>query len=1009
MSETARYLLLAVVTLLTSLLCTRLILFFARPSRESRLRFGSQERKEGKEQVYRHYPRRKKPLGGGVAIFIALLVGVAVSGFLGFDHTPVGDTPFSLLRISWIWVLCGLVFAAIGFIDDWRKITAAKGLNERTKLLLQAVAAIVFTALIIAIRDVPGQPPTAVFLPFVGWTPFYYFFWLFGVIVLVGASNAVNLIDGLDGLAGSSLLFSFAGYLVLAALLQHETTPALLPMLAIAAVLGFLVFNLPSAKIIMGDTGALGLGAALGALALLSGTEWLLLLLAAPFIITTISVIIQISVMKIFRGPIKLLRHQTTEVFRPFLVTPLHHHFQALNWGPWLILGLYAGTSVVIAALAILAFPAAYGSAAAGWFWVLGLIFQVGFLVYAAVQKAVQANYFLGLEAVEDAHERVLTLYKGLPVVFFGGPRYAVEYYTDISESMVNAIAAEGILWRSLSEIEAHVTLGKIYHANRHYDGAVEEWERVPQRNLLIRENLVTQLGEIYLKANEYLKAIKLLEQLPPGRLARIPGLPAEIQHAKVQIGNMAGKLYHHAMAHVAEVERATQEERTPARDELERLVRELEAAMQYTQQLRDLLDYERYKAERLGELESAEGGPDLYRRMDTILAVRRDELMEALRWARMLTEPAESAAARTPVMELADLLRMTPSEISLAMEVPGPLAVTAFARLAKPSRNTLYRVQIEPHAPLPPVLVAKCYEDEQVTFFSACYRRERGVLQILHEAGAPVPRPLGGYLGSHQAVLFMEEVGVQDLAGALSALPAGDRAGRLALLRRGLQMLTSLYTHVLPVLPRLEREVRKIVKEVLTPEYFSNAISIALNRILALRRGQLTVQQLGRLEVALRPIITTVQEAPKTFIHFEFTPGNVQMTDGHAAALDFEQSTFGPAAFDVASLLFAPENDLTDGEVESLLGFYHDQLPGEGQQLLAVSPSTLEAAAILKMIFYAGSAANFYRKFEDSARLDAMEWYLRTAERLLTRRPDAGELTDLLAICWPAEMRSAR
>ncbi|OPZ86865.1 MAG: Phosphotransferase enzyme family protein [bacterium ADurb.Bin429] len=316
--------------------------------------------------------------------------------------------------------------------------------------------------------------------------------------------------------------------------------------------------------------------------------------------------------------------------------------------------------------------------------------------------------------------------------------------------------------------------------------------------------------------------------------------------------------------------------------------------------------------------------------------------------------------------------------------------------------------MQIEPHAQLPERLVAKCYEDQQVTFFSACYRRERGVLQILHEAGAPVPRPLGGYLGSHQAVLFLEDLGAQDLAGKLAALPAGDRAGRLALVRDGVQMLTTLYTHVLPVLPRLEREVRKIVKEVLTPDYFLNALTIALNRILALRHAQLSAAQLGRLELALHPVVGAVLESPKTFIHFECTPGNIQMAENRVTAVDFEQSTLGPTAFDLASLLFSPEADLADGDVESLLGLYHDQLPGEGQPLLAVTPGALEAAAILKMVFYAGSAANFYRKFEDRARVDAMEWYLATAERLLARRHDAGELTDLLGACWPREMRSS-
>lgn len=1008
------YLLFAVGTLLLSIVLTRMI-------RRAFATFRSRERKVGKELVYRHYPRQKKPLGGGMAIFLALLAAVAVASlpWVRAALFPYLDRAqqLHLIGIAWLWICCGLAFAGIGFMDDWRKVTAARGMSERAKLALQAIVALLCTMLLVYynLRIIPDHHATAVFLPFIGWLPLYLGFIVFGVLVIIASANAVNLIDGMDGLAGSSLLVVNAGYLVLAALLRHETIPSLLPLLAIAAIGGFLLFNLPPARIIMGDTGALGLGAALGTLALCSGTEWLLLLLGAPFIITTVSVIVQVTVMKVFRGPIKLLRHQTTEVFRPFLCTPLHHHFQWLGWNPWIILGMYTASSALIVVIAVLAYailgpaPSDSGLLLSGWLWILGLVLQAAFLIMAAVQKVVQANYFLGLEGIDGSRERVLMLYKGLPVSVFGARWYAVEYPTRITESMVNAIAAEGILWRNVSEIEAHVMLGKIYYANRLYEGAVEEWERVPQRNLLIREHLVIQLGEIYLKANAYMKAIKLLEQLPPDQLARIPGLPAEIQHAKVQIGNMAGKLYHQAMAHVTEMERIELEGQPLVREKLQKLIRELEVAMQYTQQLRELLEYERYKAERLGELDVAQQGPDLYRRMDTILAVRRDELLQALNWAKKLAEPSEILVTRTPLLELADALQMTPGEICLAMNIPSPLTIQSVTHLTKPSRNTLYRIQIETNTHLPEWLVAKSYEDAQVMFFSACYRRERGVLEILHEAGAPVPKPLGGYLGSHRAVLFLADEGTQDLAGALTAMPHADHAGRLALLRQGIQILTSLYARALPVLPRLEVEVRKIVKEVLTPEYFINAASIALNRILDLRRQHLSPAERGRLEVAIRPIAAVVLEAPRTFIHFEFTPGNVQISEGHAAALDFEQATLGSAAFDVAALLYSPEADLTDIEVESLLAFYHDQLPGEGPPLLAVTPAALEAAAILKMIIYTGAAANFYRKFEDGARLDAMEWYLRTAERLLTHRPDAAELLDLLANCWPSEMRSAR
>ena len=111
----------------------------------------------------------------------------------------------------------------------------------------------------------------------------------------------------------------------------------------------------------------------------------------------------------------------------------------------------------------------------------------------------------------------MLALYKGLPLELLGVRWYTVEEITGISEGMVNNIAAESILWRNISEIEARATLGKIYAEYKLFDRAAEEWEEIPLRNLLIRENLVVQLGKIYFGRDELLRAIKLWEQLPAG------------------------------------------------------------------------------------------------------------------------------------------------------------------------------------------------------------------------------------------------------------------------------------------------------------------------------------------------------------------------------------------------------------------------------------------------------------------------------------------------------------
>jgi len=988
MGVTIRYVLLALITVLLSLICTQAM-------RKTFSRFRSRERKAGKELIYRHFPRHKKPLGGGMAIFGALILGLLLAPLFGLEVTP--DV--------WVCLLAGVLFAGIGMIDDWRKVMAARGLSEWMKLLLQAICAAVIVIAIFSVkaRHIGLHAPTDVFLPFLGWTTFYRLFVPFGMFVIIAMGNAVNLTDGMDGLAGSTLAITFLGYLLLGGLLQHDGIPLLIPILVVASLLGFLHYNRPTATIIMGDTGALGLGALLATLALVSGSEWLLLLFGAAFVINTVSVLIQVSVIKFFRGPVKLLRHQTTEIFRPFLCTPLHHHFQWLAWGPWPVLALYSGVGLVSALLALLAMPAKDNSAGAGWFWLAGLLLQVGVLIFAAIQKSIRANYFLGIERPEGHDERMLALYKGLPMDILGMRCYTLEEISEISEGMVNAIAAESILWRNISEIEARATLGKIYAEYKLFDRAAEEWEEIPLRNLLIRENVVVQLGKIYFGRDELLRAVKLWEQLPAARLARVPGLPETIQSAKVRVGHLAGRLYHQAREHTTALVRQSKRIAPPSAPELTGLITEIEVSLRYTQDLRDLLSYEQTKAEGAGELEGQGNGVDLYRRMDATLVTRREELLEALRWAQaQLAEPVADAEIHGPLRELSQALNLTPAEISHALEITSPLAVREFSRLRKPSRNTLYHIQLDgKETAQRTALIAKCYEDSKVAFFSACYRRERGVLQILQEVDAPTPRIFGGHLGAHMAVLFLEDLGTQDFSEALRAIPADEHSARMSLLRRGIETLVMLRIHALPALPQLEREIAKIVKEVLTPEYYANSITIALERILALDRRRLSSAERNRLEASLRPLVNVLLEEPKTFIHFEYTPGNLHLVDNQVRAVDFEQSTMGPAAFDLATLLYAPEVNLTDAEVGELLAFYHELLPTATPAALVVRPEALEAAAIMKSLFYAGSAANFYRKFEETYRITLMEWYLRTADRLLLHNPAYHDLAAALRHCW--------
>ena len=959
--------------------------------------FRSREKKEGKEGVRRHYPKKKHSLGGGAAIFLSLLFGVLLVLFL----RVIGLLSAIQLARVLVWLACGLSFAAIGFIDDWRKVNAAKGLGSWDKFAIQLVAAAIFTLLIIITRDRGGIAPgeLMVFVPFIGWLETGYLFIPISMLLLIGFSNAVNLTDGLDALAGMSMAVSYSGYLLLVLILGISGIPVVIPLLVLAALSGFLYYNKPPASIIMGDTGALGLGAGLAALALLSRTEWLLLLLAAPFIINTVSVIIQMSVIKFFRKVVILLRHSTTEISRPFLCTPLHHHFQWLGWSAWPILALFCGFGFFSMMLALVAVHASLGMAAFSWFWLAGLLIQALFLLFASLQKLLRATYFLGLHRVAGVRELQLALYKGLPVEFFHNRWYQVEEITEISESMIQNIAAESILWRNISEIEARATLGKIYAEYKFFDLAAEEWEEIPTRNLLLRPNLVVQLGKIYYGRKESLRAIKLWEQLPKSQLAGVPKLQETIRSAKVRVGHLASRLYRQSIDLAAELEKADAVSVTGTR--LQQLTSNLENALRYTQELRELLSYEQAAEQNIDSAEERKS-VELFHRMDSTLSARRDQLLKALNWVqqRLLSDDQASAISANNLQQLAILLAMTPAEISGALGVTALLPVTALQQITKPSRNSIYRISLEANEnKLPLSLIAKCFSEEKVTFFSACFRRERGVLQILQETGAPVPKIFGGHLGKHQAVLFMEDIGSNDMAAALLATSTNDYDARSKLLRKGVESLAFLRIHAYSVQQRIEAEINKIVKEVLTPEYYFNTTLIALNRILELERRQLNQQERYDLEEALEPVISRLFSAEKSFIHFEYTPGNLLMQNNRAVAMDFEQATIGPVAFDLATLLYCPEAELPEEYILELLNYYHELLPEELAVKLKITVPMLNAAAIIKMIFYAGSAVNFYRKFEDGERLSAMDWYLFSTDSLLERETEFNKLSRFLRI----------
>jgi len=215
-----------------------------------------------------------------------------------------------------------LASMAIGAVDDWRSLTKHHntGLTPRGKLLLQAIAAVAFLAWAAFEQQMGGD----IALP-LGWVlPLGLLIWPLGLFVFLAESNATNLTDGLDGLAAGCGAIVFSGLGLQLMLRGHEGDPALAGFCAAMAGcwLGFLLFNRHPARVFMGDTGSLAMGAALAAVALLSNSLWPLLLMGGVFLAESLSVIVQVWVFKATKNP------ATGQGRRVLRMAPLHHHFE---------------------------------------------------------------------------------------------------------------------------------------------------------------------------------------------------------------------------------------------------------------------------------------------------------------------------------------------------------------------------------------------------------------------------------------------------------------------------------------------------------------------------------------------------------------------------------------------------------------------------------------------------------------------------------------------------------
>lgn len=271
-----------------------------------------------------HLEKEGTPTMGGLIFLIPTVVITAILALCGY---------ISFTNDLWIVLITFIGYGLIGFIDDLLKIKKGQneGLTDLQKLFSQLLIALLFfflymknggqTALVVSTLGIHIE---------MGW-----FYGVFILFILIGASNAVNITDGLDGLAGGLAAIAFIAYSLIALFTGHQDL-GLFTFLLVGCLVAYLIYNTHPAKVIMGDTGSLALGGVMAAIAILTHREITLLVVASVFVIETLSVILQVFWLFVFKKKL-------------FLMTPLHHHFEKLGWHETDIVKLFWVIGLILA------------------------------------------------------------------------------------------------------------------------------------------------------------------------------------------------------------------------------------------------------------------------------------------------------------------------------------------------------------------------------------------------------------------------------------------------------------------------------------------------------------------------------------------------------------------------------------------------------------------------------------------------------------------------------------
>ena len=285
-----------------------------------------------------HMKKSGTPTMGGISFIVVSIFVI----FLICIFSDISENRIEIIKTINL-IIYGILNGFIGIIDDIAKYRKRKneGLKPLAKLILQTIASILFLALLSITVGIEKNISIPSLNISINLGVFYY---PLAVVVLCGFVNAVNLTDGVDGLASSVSMTTGVFFFFITNVFVDIMSISIIGAIIIGITLGFLMYNFYPAKIFMGDTGSLFLGAIISGCAVLLNNVFLVLVYGFVFLIEALSVILQVGVFKISKGK------------RLLLMAPLHHHFEQKGWSEIKIVSVFTGVNAIFCVLALMNF-----------------------------------------------------------------------------------------------------------------------------------------------------------------------------------------------------------------------------------------------------------------------------------------------------------------------------------------------------------------------------------------------------------------------------------------------------------------------------------------------------------------------------------------------------------------------------------------------------------------------------------------------------------------------------